>query len=153
MLTAPAFRVAHISYTAVRTGVPMFGRQLPLSLNLQFARNTATHLERDAFAAIFTAGRSKEFGDVRVIGSFYQKQANSLISQLTENDIAIGSNVNMNAYLGRFEYTLPGGIVFANNFIWTKWLVNSDPAAHFFVPLGSAVPRQFRYQGILIFRF
>lgn len=147
MLTAPAFRVAHISYTGG------FNRRLPLSLNLQFARNTATHRERDAFAAIFAAGRNKEFGDVRVIGSFYQKQANSLISQLTENDIALGSNVNMNAYLGRLEYTLPGGIVFANNFIWTKWLLNSDPAAHFFVPLGSGVPRQFRYQGILIFRF
>lgn len=147
ILTASAFRIAHMSYTAA------FNRRLPLSLNLQLARNTATHLERDAFAAIVTAGRAQESGDVRVSGAFYQKQANSLISQLTEYDIAIGSNVNMNAYLGRFEYTLPGGIVFINNFIWTKWLRNSDPAANFFVPLGSAVPRQFRYQGILFFRF
>ncbi len=146
-LTAPAFRIAHASYTG------SFNYRLPLSLNLQFARNTATHLERDAFAAILTAGRSKESGDVRVIGGFYQKQANSLIAQLTENDIAIGSDVNMNAYLGRLEYRLPGGIVFANNFIWTKWLRSSDPAANFYVPLGSAVPRQFRYQSILVFRF
>lgn len=146
-LTAPAFRIAHAAYTA------SLNHRVPLSLNLQFARNTATHLERDAFAAIFTAGRSKESGDVRVIGGFYQKQANSLIAQLTENDIAIGSDVNMNAYLGRLEYTLPGGIIFANNFIWTKWLRSSDPAANFYVPLGSAVPRQFRYQSILVFRF
>ena len=147
ILTASAFRIAHISYTASHTG------HVPLSFNLQLSRNTATHLQRDAFAAILTAGRSKESGDVRVIGGFYQKQANSLISQLTEYDIAIGGNVNMNAYLGRLDYTLPGGIVFSNNFFWTKWLRNSDPAANFFVPLGSAVPRQFRYQGILLFRF
>lgn len=76
------------------------GGSCALEVRLQFARNTATHSARDAFAAILTAGRSKEHGDVRVIGAFYRKQANSLISELTENDIAINSNVNRNAYVG-----------------------------------------------------
>ncbi len=124
-----------------------------LEVRLQFARNTTKHSARDAFAAILTAGRSKEPGDVRVIGAFYRKQANSLISELTENDIAINSNVNMNAYVGRFEYTFTRAVSLANDLIWTNWIRSSDPAANFFVPLGNAVPTQFRYQATLIFKF
>ena len=153
VLNASAFRVAHVSYTIAHGAVPLLNRNVPISLNLQVARNTATHSARDAFAAILTAGRSKEHGDVRVIGAFYRKQANSLISELTENDIAINSNVNMNAYVGRFEYTFTRAVSLANDLIWTNWIRSSDPAANFFVPLGNAVPTQFRYQATLIFKF
>ncbi len=152
-LSAPGFQIAHLSHTLSYSGLQLATRRLPLSLNVQLARNLRAGFERNAVAAILSAGRSEERGDVRVLYGYYRKQANSLLSELTENDIAIGSNVNMAAHLTRVELGLARGVVFANNFIFSSFLRSSDPAAGFFVPLGSAAPRQFRYQGILIFRF
>lgn len=146
--TAPGYRIGHASYTLAHRS-----NALPLALNLQWARNFEPVSDRNAWAAIMTAGRSKEAGDVRVIYGFYRKEANSLIGELTENDIAIGGNLNMRAHLIRAEYTVARGVVFANNLIWTKWLKDSNPAANFFVPLGRLTPVQLRYQGMLIFRF
>jgi len=131
----------------------LFNYSVPLSVNLQWARNFEPVSDRNAWAAIVTAGRSKETGDVRMIYGFYRKEANSLIGELTENDIAIGGNVNMHAHVLRAEYTITRGVVFANNLIWTKWLKDSNPGANFFVPLGRLTPLQLRYQGMLIFRF
>jgi hypothetical protein len=154
ILTAPDYHIAHVTYTLGHRGPQVWNRTIPLSLNLQGARNLGPiRSDRNAFSAILSAGRSNEAGDVRVLYGLYRKEANSMIGELTENDVAIGSNVNMAAHLFRVEYGFGHGVVFANNFIWSSWLRNSDPAAHFFVPLGRAVPGQFRYQGILIFRF
>lgn len=153
MFTAPGYRIGHASYTLAHRATPFFGYSLPLSVNLQWARNFEPASDRNAWAAIVTAGRSKEAGDVRMIYGFYRKEANSLIGELTENDIAIGGNVNMRANLLRVEYTVARGVVFANNLIYTKWLKDSNPGANFYVPLGSRVPGQLRYQGMLIFRF
>jgi hypothetical protein len=152
-LTAPAYRIGHVSYTLAHRGVSMFDHSVPVSVNLQLARNFVGASDRNAFAIIGSAGRSRERGDVRVQYGFYRKQANSLIGEVTENDIGIGGDVNMQANAVRIEYTLHRGILFANNFITTKWLKDSNPQAHFFVPLGASVPLQFRYQGMLIFRF
>ncbi len=153
MLSAPGFQIAHLSHTLSYSGLQLATRRLPLSLNVQLARNLGAGFERNAVAAILSAGRSEERGDVRVLYGYYLKQANSLLSELTENDVSIGSNVNMTAHVMRVEFGLARGVVFANNFIFSSFLRSSDPAAGFFVPLGSDVPRQFRYQGILIFRF
>ena len=152
-LTAPGYRIGHAAYTLAHRAAPFFGYRVPLSVNLQWARNFEPVSDRNAWSAIATLGRSREAGDVRVLYGFYRKEANSLIGELTENDIAIGGNVNMRAHLVRAEYTLARGIVFANNLILTKWLKDSNPGAGFFVPLGRATPLQLRYQGMLIFRF
>ena len=76
-----------------------------------------------------------------------------MIGELTENDLAIGGNVNMRAHILRVDYTLGRGVTWVNNLIWTRWLADSSPQAHFFVPLGRSVPGQIRYQSILMFRF
>jgi hypothetical protein len=143
-LTAPGFHIGHVSYTLARR---------TLSLNLQWARNFEPVSDRNAFAIIGSAGRSRERGDIRIQYAFFRKQANSLIGELTENDIGIGGDVNMQANAGRIEYTLHRNVIFAQNFITTKWLKDSNPGARFFVPFGHSVPLQFRYQGMLIFRF
>ena len=151
--TAPGYRIGHASYTLAHRAAPFFNYSMPVAVNLQWARNFEPVSDRNAWAAIVTAGRSKETGDVRMIYGFYRKEANSLIGELTENDIAIGGNVNMHAHVLRAEYTITRGVVFANNLIWTKWLKDSNPGANFFVPLGRLTPLQLRYQGMLIFRF
>ena len=145
-LSAPGFRIGHASYT-------LAARHLPVSLNLQMSRNFEPASDRNAWAAIVSAGRSQEARDMRAIYGFYRKEANSMIGELTENDIAVGGNLNIRAHLLRLEYTLAHGVVFANNIIWTKWLKDSNPGANFYVPFGSRVPAQLRYQGMLIFRF
>ena len=152
-LTASGFRIGHVSYTLAHRGINAFQHTAPVSLNLQLARNFQSVSDRNAWSAIATAGRAREAGDIRLLYGFYRKEANSLIGELTENDIAIGGNVNMRANLVRLEFTLARGVIFANNMIWTRWLKDSNAPAGFFVPLGTAVPTQFRYQGMLIFRF
>jgi hypothetical protein len=153
ILTAPGYNIGHLSYTLAHRGVTAAGHVVPLSLNLQYARNLEHVSDRNAWSAIATLGRSQEAGDLRFLYGYYVKEANSLIGELTENDIAIGGNVNMRANMLRVEYTLGRGVVFANNLIWTRWLKDSNPQANFFVPLGRLTPMQFRYQGMLVFRF
>ena len=152
-LTAPGFRIAHTAWTIADRNANIFGRSVPVSLNLHWARNFEPVSNRNAWAAILTAGRSSEAGDVRFLYGFYHKEANSLIGELTENDLAIGGNVNMSAHIMRVDYTLGRGVSWVNNLIWTRWLSDSSPQSNYFVPLGRSVPGQLRYQSILMFRF
>ena len=152
-LTAPGYRIGHLSYTLADRNVSVLGHGTPVSLNFQYARNFEPTSDRNAFAAIMIAGRMQEAGDLRLTLGHYRKGASSMIGELTENDIAVGGNVNMRANIMRIDYTISRGIIFANNLFWTRWLKDSNPQANFFVPFGSAVPQQFRYQGMLIFRF
>ncbi|HUS04901.1 MAG TPA: putative porin [Bryobacteraceae bacterium] len=151
--TAPGFRIGHLTYTLAHRGLGVFDHSIPMSLNMQMSRNFHHVSDRNGFAIIGSAGRSREAGDLRLQYAFYRKQANALIGEVTENDIGIGGNVNMQANSLRIEYTLHRGVIFANNIITTKWLKDSNPQARFFVPFGATVPLQFRYQSMLLFRF
>jgi hypothetical protein len=152
-LTPDAFRIGHTAWTLSDRSANIFGRSVPVSLNLHWARNFQPVSNRDAWAAILSAGRTSEAGDIRLQYGYYHKEANSMIGELTENDLAIGGNVNMRAHIVRLDYTLGRGITWVNNLIWTRWLADSSPQANFFVPLGRSVPGQIRYQSILMFRF
>lgn len=138
MLSAPSFKIAHVSYTLAHPGFQLATRKIPISANVQFAPNLGATFERNAFATIVSAGRSVERGDIRVLFGYYLKQANSLLSELTENDIAIGSSVNMSAHLIRTEFTLSRDIIFANNLIFTSFLRDSNPSTHFYPEIRSS---------------
>ena len=153
MLFAPHYQIGHMSHTIGGRGFRARGLSFPVSANLQWSRNFGTSADRNALAAIFSAGRTQEAGDLRFAYAYYRKEANSLISELTEFDIAIGNNVNMQAHHWRADFTFARGVVFSNNFFYTTWLKNSDPSRNFYVPFGRSTPGQFRYQGFLQLRF
>src|SRR5213075_1630150 len=58
--------------------------KLPLSWSVQVARNMGTSTLRDAIMSTISVGRTQEAGEVRALYSFAIKDANSIISQLTD---------------------------------------------------------------------
>ena len=74
-------------------------------MNFQVARNVAISLrERDAMLAALQVGRITKKGDTSFLYVFTIKGANSLISQLTDDDLGTGSGVNVRSHHFRFEY-------------------------------------------------
>ena len=125
---------------------------MPAAFNLQFARNLGADFENNALLFSASAGQASP-RRARVAYAFYRKEANALIGQLTENDIAVGSSVNMATHFIRLEYGGARNTILAGNVSLTTFLSASDPARSFFVPLGPEVPRQRRVQLMLISRF
>src|SRR5262249_4217859 len=79
--TAPNFDIARVQYRITHTGLTFKGREMPLWLDLQGARNTGTDKQRDAAMVSLNFGNVKNAGDWRFLGQFGIKQANSMISQ------------------------------------------------------------------------
>ena len=150
--TASAFRILHGGYRLEHRAILLAGRNVPATLDLQYARNLGVEFENNALMLSASVGQATPRNG-RLAYAFYRKEANALIGQLTENDIAVGSNVNMAAHFIRFEYGVVRNVTIASNLVRTSFLSNSDPSRSFFVPLGRDVPTQLRYQLMLITRF
>lgn len=142
----------HADYLIEHRAIPLAGRTVPAAVDVQFARNLGVGFENSALMVSASAGQSTP-RSARFAYTFYRKEANSLIGQLTENDIAVGSSVNMAAHFIRFEYGFVRNVVFASDVSITSFLSPSDASRKFFVPLGPGVPTQLRYQVMLISRF
>ena len=100
-----------------------------------------------------SVGRTQEAGEARGLYTFAIKDANSMISQLTDDDLGSGTGVNLATHHFRFDYALRRGIVVQNLLFLQTERRSSNPAASFFVPLGRETPRTWRYQGQLAISF
>jgi uncharacterized coiled-coil protein SlyX len=126
---------------------------MPLSLYVQVARNVGTSQLRDAVMGTVSIGRTQEKGDVRGLYTFAIKDANSMISQLTDDDLGTGVGTNIATNHFRVDYALRRGLVFQNLVFRQKERRSSNPADSFFVPLGKEAPTTWRYQGQLAISF
>lgn len=127
--------------------------KMPLSITLQGARNMGTSKLRDAGMGTISIGRTQEKGEIRALYSFGIKDANSMISQLTDDDFGTGVTTNIATHHFRFDYALRRGIVFQNLVFRQTERRPSNPADNFFVPLGRGTPVTWRYQGQLAISF
>ena len=84
---------------------------------------------------------------------FAIKDANSLISQLTDDDLGTGVGVNLATHHFRVDYTIRPNIMFQNLLFLQNERRSSNPAASFFVPLGRETPRTWRYLGQIAISF
>lgn len=127
--------------------------KLPLTWLVQASRNAGTSQLRDAILTSVTLGRSAQTGDVRGQYMFAIKDANSLIAQLTDDDLGTGIGVNLATHHFRVDYTIRPNIQLQHLLFLQTERRNSNPAAGFFVPLGRDAARTWRYLGQIAISF
>lgn len=152
--TAPSFKVARFTWRLNWAGFNSGGRAYPLTFNFQAARNVGISLpERDAMLASIQIGRIVNRGDMSFLYVFARKGANSMISQVTDDDLGTISGVNNRTHYFRFEYGLTKKITWQSLLYIQNELRNSGDFPNFFVPLNAFTPRQYRVQQQLAFSF
>ena len=152
--SARGFQIARLTYRLNYAGFKHGDHMYPLMFNAQMARNVATGLnERDAMLAAVQFGRITKRGDSSFLYVFSIKGANSLISQVTDDDLGTGSGVNIRTNHFRFEYGIAKKVTLQSLFFFQRGLRNSGQFPNFFVPLGAFAPRTYRIQQQLVFSF
>jgi len=152
--TAPGFQIARLTYRLNYGGFTRGDHAFPVTFNVQLARNVATGLnERDAMLAALQVGRITKRGDTAFLYVFAIKGANSLISQVTDDDLGTGTGVNIRTSHFRFEYGITRKVTFQSLFFIQNSLRRSGQFPNFFVPLGDFAPRTYRVQQQLVFAF
>ena len=68
---------------------------MPLYFDVQAARNTGASNQGNAAIGSLNLGAIRDRGDLRFLYQLAFKQANSLISQFTDDDLGTGSGVNI----------------------------------------------------------
>ena len=152
--TAPGFQIARLAYRLNYAGFTRGDHAFPVTFNVQFARNIATGLnERDAMLAALQIGRITKRGDTSFLYVFSIKGANSLISQVTDDDLGTNSGVNIRTSHFRFEYGIARKVTFQSLFYFQNSLRRSGQYPNFFVPVGDFAPTSYRLQQQLVFSF
>lgn len=152
--TAPGFQVARLTYRLTHAGFTRGDHAFPISFNVQVARNVATGLkERDAMLTALQVGRITKRGDTAFLYVFAIKGANSMISQVTDDDLGTGTGVNIRTNHFRFEYGIARKVTFQSLFFIQHSLRRSGQFPNFFVPVGDFAPTTYRVQQQLVFTF
>ena len=81
------------------------------------------------------------------------KGANSIISQLTDDDLGTGTGVNLRTHFLRWELGLARNVTLQGLLFVQRELRDSGQFPDFFVPLGAFTPRQYRFQEQVVFKF
>ena len=154
MYTARSFQIARATYRLNYAGFEHAGHMFPVSFNFQFARNVGIGLnERDSLLASVQVGKITKRGDTAFLYVYSTKGANSLISQVTDDDLGTGTGVNLRTAHFRFEYGLARKVTFQSLLFIQSQLRNSGDFPNFFVPLGAFAPRTYRLQQQIVFSF
>ncbi len=152
--TAPGFQVARLTYRLNYAGFTHGDHAFPVTFNAQVARNVATGLnERDAMLAALQVGRITKRGDTSFLYVFAIKGANSMISQVTDDDLGTGTGVNIRTSHFRFEYGISKKVTLQSLFFIQNSLRRSGQFPNFFVPLGDFAPTTYRLQQQIVFAF
>src|SRR5712692_4050418 len=152
--TARNFQIARVTYRLNWAGFQSGGRTYPVTFNFQAARNVGISLqERDALLASVQIGKVAQRGDMAFLYVFSTKGANSLISQVTDDDLGTNSGVNIRTNHFRFDYGLARKVTLQSLLFIQRELRNSGDFPNFFVPLNAFTPRQYRLQEQIVFSF
>lgn len=152
ILFARHYQVVRAAYQLDATQLGGNAR-LPFTWMIQASRNVGTSQLRDAILSTVSIGRTDNPGEVRGLYTFAIKDANSLISQLTDDDLGTGIGTNLATHHFRMDYAVRRNVVFQNLLFMQTERRSSNPAAGFFVPLGREAPRTWRFQGQLAISF
>jgi hypothetical protein len=152
--SAPGFQIVRVTYRLNNAGFTRGDHAFPIAFNLQFARNVATGMnERDAMLAAFQVGKITKRGDAAFLYVFSIKGANSLISQVTDDDLGTISGVNIRTNHLRFDYGITKKVTFQSLFFFQEALRRSGQFPRFFVPVGDFAPTTYRVQQQIVFSF
>jgi hypothetical protein len=98
-------------------------------------------------------GAVRRAGDVRLLYQFAIKDANSMISQFTDDDLGTGSGVNIAVHAARVDIGLTGFLQWQNLVFFQRQRRASNPDEWFFVPLGRGANQTTRFLSQLAFTF
>jgi hypothetical protein len=154
VLSADQFQVLRLNYRIDHAGFKTREHDYPIAFNLQLSRNVGTgQPERDALLASFKLGSVRKPWDKSFLYIFAIKGANSMISQLTDDNLGTGTGVNIRTHHFRMDLGLLKGVQFQNLLYLQNQLRNSGQYPDFFVPVPAYAPRQYRFQSQLVFTF
>jgi len=152
--TARNFEIARLTYRLNWAGFKSGARTYPVTFNVQAARNVGVGIrERDAMLAAIQIGKVANRGDIAFLYVFSRKGANSMISQVTDDDLGTNSGVNIRTHHFRFDYGLAKKISLQSLLYIQNELRSSGDFPNFFVPLNAFTPRQYRLQEQIVFSF
>ena len=152
--TARSFQIARLTYRLNWAGFKSGTRTYPVTFNFQAARNIGVGIqERDAMLAAIQVGKVANRGDIAFLYVFSQKGANSMISQVTDDDLGTNSGVNIRTHHFRFDYGIAKKISLQSLLYIQNELRTSGDFPNFFVPLNAFTPRQYRVQEQIVFSF
>lgn len=140
------FQIARLAYRIGHTSRRAW-------LDFQVSRNVGTGSLRDAMMLSANFGEIREAGNTRFLYQFAIKDANSMISQFTDDELGTTSGVNLAVHALRFDVGLARYMQWQNLFFLQNARRASNPAAQFFVPLQRGAEPTFRYLSQLAFSF
>jgi hypothetical protein len=150
---ASHFQIAHFAYD-MQTPLTKWGsHDMPFNLNVQASKNVGTSMYQYAWQAGVGLGKVTKFGDPQFRYLYAYKDANSMISQFTDDDLGTGSGVNIKAHLIRFDLGLSKAITWGNLFFIQDSIRGNDPSKSFFVPYPRGSATTYRFMTQLEFKF
>jgi hypothetical protein len=103
--------------------------------------------------ATLDAGNIKKAGDVRFQYAYAEKDANSMISQYTDDQLGTNSGVNIRTHAFRFDVGLTHYLQWQNILYIQNPISGSDKARNFYVPVPLGVNTQYRATSSLFVTF
>ncbi|MGD0921935.1 MAG: putative porin [Terriglobia bacterium] len=153
IFTADSFHIGQVVYRLDYQGWKSHRQGFPVSLEFHGAKNFGADFYGNALMGQISAGETKKAGDVAFKYGFFYKQANSMISQITDDDVGTGTGVNLRTHMIRFDVGINKFMAWQNMLFIQNELAANDPGRNFYVNLQRGANTQYRYQGQLQFTF
>jgi hypothetical protein len=153
IFTADSFHVGQVVYRLDYRGWKTHRQGFPVSLEFHGAKNFGADFYGNALMGQISVGETRKFGDVAFKYGFFYKQANSMISQITDDDVGTGTGVNLRTHMIRFDIGFNRYMAWQNLIFIQNELASNDPARNFYVNLQRGTNTQYRYQSQLQFTF
>ena len=112
-----------------------------------------TSFARDAYLIRVSAGEVKKAGQLRMVYAFAYKDANSMLSEVTDNQMGTLTGVNIRTHSIRFDFGLTSFLQWQTLLYVQDEIRKNDPARDFYVPLQAGTATQYRVQSQFLFQF
>jgi hypothetical protein len=150
---AHGFQLVRLDYQFGHEGWKIRRENLPVIFDMQGSRNVGTSFARDAFLARVIVGEVKRPRQIRVIYAFAYKDANSMLSAVTDSKMGTLTGVNIRTHHVRFDLGLTSFLQWQTLFYIQDEIRKDDPARDFYVPLQAGAATQYRLQSQFLFQF
>jgi hypothetical protein len=151
--TAGRFQIGHLAYRLTYNGWKLRSEEFPIYLDIQGSRNFGAGFLRNAWMATLNAGDIKKTGDVRFVYAYGEKDANSMISQFTDDHFGTNTGVNIRTHEFRVDVGLGRFMEWQNIFYIQNEISPNDPARHFYVPVPEGTPTSYRAESAVFVHF
>jgi len=146
VFTAANFQIGRVAYRITHNGWKTSRQNVPVWLEFQASRNFGTSFARNAWMGTLSVGEVKKYGDVRFQYIYAYKDANSMIAQVTDDDLGTTTGVNIRTHLIRVDLGLNKFLEWDNKFFIQDPVRGSDPARNLFVTVPAGANTSYRLQ-------